>query len=275
VIGAAFGLLTALLIGLGDLFGRRVSIRSSPITSATAMQGFGAVTVAISLLIWRGRPEYRDLALGAASGLGFATGLCCYYFGLKNTTSAVVAPVTAVIATCVPFIWVLAIGQGVSQLASIGVVVALAGLVMVTTDGEVAGNIKSGVLWGLVSGLGYGFGVTVLLNVTANGGTWVLTSQRLLAFAVMVPVAMTARASITPPSGTRLAALVAGVFAGSASITCFLGLQFDPLATVVAMSLFPVFSVLVGVSVYNDHASARQAWGIAVAVIGTAAVVGG
>ena len=125
------------------------------------------------------------------------------------------------------------------------------------------------------SGLGYGFGVTVLLNVTGNGGTWVLASQRLLAFAVMVPVAMTARASMTPPSGTRLAAIVAGVFAGSASITCFLGLQFDPLATVVAMSLFPVFSVLVGVFAYNDQASARQIWGIAVAIVGTAAVVGG
>tara|TARA_Y100001949_G_scaffold176067_1_gene187740 strand:+ start:9913 stop:10740 length:828 start_codon:yes stop_codon:yes gene_type:complete len=275
VIGAAFGLGAALLIGLGDLFGRRVSNRSSPITSATAMQGFGAVTVALSLLIRRGTPEYSDLALGAVSGLGFATGLCCYYFGLKNTTSAVVAPVTAVISTCVPFIWVLVIGQGVSQLTAIGVVVALAGLVMVTTDGEVAGRIKSGVVWGLSSGLGYGFGVTVLLNVTASGGTWVLLSQRLFAFAVMVPVAMTARAALSPPSGTRMTALLGGVCAGSASITCFLGLQFDPLATVVAMSLFPVFSVLVGVFAYNDQASARQAWGIAMAVVGTAAVVGG
>jgi drug/metabolite transporter (DMT)-like permease len=175
----------------------------------------------------------------------------------------------------VPFIWVLVIGEGVSQLTAIGVVLALAGLVIVTTDGEVAGRIKSGVLWGLSSGLGYGFGVTVLLNVTANGGTWVLTSQRLLAFAVMVPVAMTARASLRPPSGTRLTALVGGVCAGGASITCFLGLQFDPLATVVAMSLFPVFSVLVGVFAYNDQATTRQAWGIAMAVVGTAAVVGG
>jgi drug/metabolite transporter (DMT)-like permease len=275
VIGAAFGLLTALLIGLGDLFGRRVLIRSSPITSAAALQGFGAVTMALSLLIWRGKPEYRDLALGAASGLGFATGLFCYYFSLKNMTSAVVAPVTAVIATCVPFLWVLAIGQGVSHLTSIGVVVALVGLVMVTTDREVAGRIKSGVLWALSSGLGYGFGVTVLLNVTTNGGTWVLASQRLLAFAVMVPVAMTARASLTAPPGTRLAGLVGGVFAGSASITCFLGLQFDPLATVVAMSLFPDFSVLVGVFAYSDQASARQAWGIAMTVVGTGAVVGG
>ena len=275
MIGALFGVFAALLIGVGDLFGRSVSNRSSPITSATAMQCVAAITLIISLLFWNRPPDGDDLLLGALSGLGAATGLCCYYMGLKTTSSAVVAPIAAVVATMVPVFWALATDVEVSYLSGFGVGIALVGLVLVTADGRLGPNVRAGAIWGLASGLGYGFGFGVLLNVTMVGGTWVLVSQRLLAFAIMIPVATAVGARMIPPRGTRLMAIAAGVSGGATSVAFLVGLQFDPLPTVVAMSLFPVFSILVGWLVFKDQVSIRQVWGIALAVIGTGVVVGG
>ena len=59
------------------------------------------------------------------------------------------------------------------------------------------------------------------------------------------------------------------------SIAFFVGIQFDQLPTVVAMSLFPVFSVLVGRLFFKDQVTIRQVCGIALAVMGTGVVVGG
>ena len=275
MIGALFGVLAALLIGLGDLFGRRVSIRSSPITSTAAMQCVAAVTLIISLLFWSRTPNGADLLLGAISGLGAATGLCCYYIGLRKESSAVMAPLVAVVATVVLVLWALTIGIEVSYLSAVGVLIALIGLVLVTSDGRIDLNVKDGAIWGVASGLGYGLGFAALLNVTTIGGTWVLVSQRLIAFAIMIPVATAAKAVITPPRGARIAALTGGICAGATSIAFFVGIQFDQLPTVVAMSLFPVFSVLVGRLFFKDQVTIRQVCGIALAVMGTGVVVGG
>ena len=102
MIGALFGIGAAVLIGFSDLFGRRVTLQSSAITSASSMQAFGAISVLVSLIFWPGVFNGQDLALGALSGAGFALGLCCYYLGLTRASSAIVAPLAAVLATSSP-----------------------------------------------------------------------------------------------------------------------------------------------------------------------------
>ena len=120
MIGAIFGILAALLIGLSDLFGRQVTAKSSAITAASTMQAFGAASVLISLLFWPGTFSSSDLALGALSGVGFAVGLSSYYLGLTRASSAVVAPLAAVLSALIPFGWVVVGGTEVSPLSAIG-----------------------------------------------------------------------------------------------------------------------------------------------------------
>ena len=132
MIGALFGVGAALLIGFSDLFGRRVALKSSAITSASSMQAFGAAAVLLSLIAWPGSFSAQDLTLGAISGAGFAVGLCCYYLGLTRASSAIVAPLAAVLATLVPFGWAMMRDVQISAVSLIGVVLALMGLVAVT-----------------------------------------------------------------------------------------------------------------------------------------------
>lgn len=275
MIGAALGLFAAALIGLSDLFGRRITPRSSPVTTALTLQLFAAASVLGALFIWSGDLRSSALALGAVSGVGFATGLCCYYLGLSRASSAVVAPVAAVLSVLIPFFWALTRRLDVSLLSSIGVLIALMGLLFAAQEALHESGIATALKWGLLSGIGYGVGQAVLLDIESAAGPIAIAGQRAAAYLVMVPIALAARAHTFPPRGTRAAGVLAGVCAGVASVALFQGLRFDPLATVTAVAIFPIFTVAVGNVVYRDEVTKWQAIGILFAVIGTIAVVAG
>ena len=275
MIGALFGVGAAVLIGFSDLFGRQVTNRSSAITSASSMQAFGAISVLLSLIFWPGVVNGQGLALGALSGAGFALGLCCYYLGLTRASSAIVAPLAAVLATLVPFGWAVVRNVEISALSLGSVAIALCGLVAVTGGRRPTGSTKTGIKFGLLSGLGYGIGQAVLLDVASTSGPIAIAGQRVVAFALMLPLAILTKNRTIAPRGCKAVGVAAGVCAGGASVAFFQGLRFDPLATVIGISLFPVFTVLVGRIRYDDSITKRQLFGIILAIVGTVGVVAG
>ena len=91
----------------------------------------------------------------------------------------------------------------------------------------------------------------------------------------MVPVALAAGSQTFPPPGTRIAGIWAGIFAGGASVALFQGLRYDPLATVTAVAIFPIFTICVGRVFYGDSVTRGQVVGILFAIAGTIAVIAG
>ncbi|MDP7066741.1 MAG: DMT family transporter [Acidimicrobiales bacterium] len=275
MIGALLGLFAAFLIGLSDLFGRRITPLSSAVTTALTLQLFAAISVILGLLLWPGEFQGSALLLGASSGVGFAAGLCCYYLGLTRSSSALVAPIAAVLSVLIPFAWALARRFDVSALAVIGVLVAILGLTLVTRKPQAHESNRSGLKWGVFSGLGYGFGQAFLLDIESVAGPIAIASQRVIAYLVMVPVAFAAGSQTFPPRGTRVNGIWAGVFAGGASVALFQGLRYDPLAAVTAVAIFPIFTICVGRVFYGDSVTRGQAVGILFAILGTIAVIAG
>ncbi len=275
-MGAIFGLLGALLIGISDLFGRRVVARSSATTAAAAMQfvaifaGLASMSIVPSEFIW------RDFCIGAVAGLGTGTGLACYYGGVKRSSSTVVAPFVATLSSIIPFSYTLITGAQPSLIAIIGSVLAFGGLVLVTMGGgDQTIHIPTGIRWGLASGIGYGVGLTFLIEVSAASGSWSAVSQRVLSFVLLILVARHYSLPATPPAGVRSAALVAGVFACATSIMYLLGVQADAATAVITFSMFPAFSVVIGRIFFRDPVSRLQTAGIATVLAGVAGVVGG
>tara|TARA_B100001029_G_C14954031_1_gene390520 strand:- start:407 stop:892 length:486 start_codon:yes stop_codon:yes gene_type:complete len=161
------------------------------------------------------------------------------------------------------------------MLSSMGVFIALVGLMLAAKEAFGGRSIVVGLKWGLLSGVGYGVGQAVLLDVDSLAGPIAIAGQRVAAYFVMVPLALMAGAQTFPPSGTRAKGVLAGVCAGAASVALFQGLRFDPLATVTAVAIFPIFTVAVGSAVYRDVVTKWQCVGILFAVVGTIAVVAG
>lgn len=274
-MGAFWGSMAALGIGASDLFGRRVVNVSGPVTAAIIMQVFGILSAAGALLFVSSEFVWVDMGWGALSGLGLASGLACYYGGLTRSSSTMVAPMVATLSAVIPYVYTLVRGSEATTVAIAGAAIAFVGLAVIAAGAIDASRLKVGLVWGVLSGFSYGFGLSVLVEASDDSGSWPAVSQRISAAAALCLVAVITSVAVWPTEGQRFNGALAGVFVGLTSIFYLIGLSVDAPPTVVTSSMFPVVSVLVGFAFFKDPVSRRQVFGIGVVLLGIAAVVGG
>jgi drug/metabolite transporter (DMT)-like permease len=272
-MGAVFGSLTAISIGFSDILGRRVSNATSPVTAAGVMQLFAGLSALAAGLFVSSELLWGDVGRGAISGLGMAVGLSCYYRGVERSSSAVVAPLVATLSAVIPYGYTLVGGTSPTALALLGALVALAGLLLITLGGASIERVRSGVRWGLASGLGYGIGLTIVIDTSSESGIWPSVSQRVTALALLVLVAFGLGVERVPPPGLRALTAAAGAVAGLSTVFYIAGVQIDAQPAVVTASMFPAASVLGGWVFYEDEVSPTQTVGIGVVLAGVAGVV--
>ena len=274
-MGAFWGGLAAIGIGVSDLFGRRIVIAASAVTAALVLQVMGVVAALALVPVVPSRFGWADGGWGAVSGLGLATGLGCYYGGLARSTSTIVSPIVATLSAVIPYVYAVARGGEVSALAVVGAAVSFVGLAVIAGGVIDPARLRAGMAWGTVSGLGYGFGIGALVEVSDAGGAWPAVFQRMAAVAALGIVARIGAHRLTPPPGLTWHGLAGGIAVGLTSVFILIGFEVDAPAAVVATSLFPIATVMVGVLAYGDRLVLRQAIGIAIALAGVVAVVGG
>lgn len=271
-MGIIYGALTSLSIGFADLFGRRVVNARGPIVAGAAMQFVATITSLVAVVLVSSRFVMGDMLIGLASGVGIGVGLWAYFSGLQRSSSAVVAPIVATMSAVVPYGYAVVRGASPALLAVVGAVFALVGLVVITLGAGRTESMAAGLRWGLISGCGYGFGLSIVIEATAASGAWPSVGQRVAAFALMIVLARRMRLDPLPPVGLRVAAIAAGVLAGLSTIFYLFGVQADATSAVVTASLFPAVSVIVGRLAYGDDVVPRQIVGIAIVLLGVIGV---
>lgn len=267
-MGILFGALTSLSIGFADLFGRRVVNARGPVVAGAVMQAVAILTSLAALLVVSSTFIVGDVIIGLASGVGIGVGLWGYFSGLERSSSAVVAPLVATMSAVIPYAYAVARGASPALLAVIGAVVALVGLVAITIGGGRTESMGAGLRWGAVSGCGYGFGLSIVIEADEASGAWPSVGQRVAALALMLVVARRMQLDPRPPAGLRVTAVAAGVMAGLSTLFFLFGVQADATSAVVTASLFPAVSVVVGRVVYGDDVARRQVVGIAIVLVG-------
>lgn len=272
-MGAFFGSLSAVGIGLSDLYGRRVVTASGVLTAAAVMQFVALLTSVSTIPFVASEFRWDDIFLGAISGVGMGLGLALYYGGIARSSATVVSPLVATLAALIPLSYTAVTGTPLSAAAVVGAVVALAGLVLVTTGGTAAVNVRTGFIWGLAAGVSYGIGLTAFIETSSESGSWPAVSQRCVAVVLMVAVALIMRVSPVPPRGVRVAGLLAGICAGLSTVFYLIGVQTDARSAVVTASMFPAVSVAIGRMFFGDPVSRTQVYGIAAVLAGVATVV--
>ncbi|WP_419841450.1 EamA family transporter [Candidatus Poriferisodalis sp.] len=272
-MGALFGLLAAASIGTSDLFGRRVVMRCHVLSAMIAFQASAALVALFVALVVPGSFTGDDFARGLVSGVGLGAGLACYYTSLERAGSAVAAPVVATLSAVIPFVYSALRGHDPSHLAVVGAAVAFAGLGLVTAGGTRGTRLRTGTAWAALSGVAYGVGLSVLVDLSEHSGAWPGFGQRVTSVAAMAALVAARRLPALPPADVMGFALLTGVASAGATAFYIVGIWFNAPATVVGASMFPVLSVLVGRAAYDDPSSLRQYVGIATAVAGVTAVV--
>ena len=272
-MGALFGLLASLSITSMEFFSRKITNEVGPIVAAASASLIAAFVTFGIAIVDGGDLIGRDLLLGAGSGLGFGLGLSTYLQGLRISSSAVIGPTVASLSALIPFTYAAITGEAPPLLGYLGAGLAVTGLVLVTVGGSEASNVAGGLPVGVVSGMGYGIGTTLLINVTEDSGSWPIATQRTAAFVAIATFAIIRRRPIVPPLRFAGHASAAGVIAGLASLFLLLGLAISPAATSVTATVYPATSVAAGRAFFGDSVGRMQVIGLAVVIVGTIAIV--
>ncbi len=269
-LAAVLGMLSALGIGLSDLFGRRVVLAASAVTAATAMQLFSALATLAFAVGTASRFDTGSFLWGCLSGLGMAGGITFYYLGLERSTSTLVAPIVASMSATLPYVYAVSRGTPSSSLAAAGAAVAVLGLVFVTGGAVSRERLRAGVKFGILSGLSYASAAISFIEAADVEGWWPPVGQRVSGLLVLLPVATILGRRHFPPPGQRVNGMMAGLLTAVVSVLYLASLARNAAVGSVALSTFPVFSVLIGRVFFADALQESQAVGIALVVGGMA-----
>lgn len=272
-MGALFGLIAALTIAAGDFFSRRVTNEIGPIVAASSTSLLATITTLVFAVMTDGSLIAGDMLLGALSGIGFGVGIATYLHGVSISSSAVVAPVNASLATLIPFTYASTVGAVPPIVSIAGAGATIVGLIFVTVGGAEASNVRGGFPVAAVSGLGYGFGTVFMITLDEASGNWPLVSQRGVAVLVVVIYALARRRPLLPPKRFAPNVIAGGFFAGVSSILLLAGLAINAPAASVTVSLFPAAAVVSGRLFFGDSVSRPQVIGLLIVVAGTIGIV--
>ncbi|MDE0614027.1 MAG: DMT family transporter [bacterium] len=264
------GALASALIGVSDYFGRYCSRRAHAMTTVgTAFVGGLGITMVL-LLIVPSAITAVDLLLGAASGVLIAIALSAMWHSLAVSSSAIASPIVAAFTALGPLIYGFATGERPTQLANVGIAVAVFGLLLAVIVPQSVTNVGTGIAYAVLGGLAFTALIVLLDRTSVDSGMWPAVTQRAAALVVMLLVTRASRIPQILPRSLRLAALAGGIAGGSGMASFIAGVQRGPIGEVsVAGSLYPVVTIALAVILDDDTLRWWQAVGIAAVLAGT------
>jgi uncharacterized membrane protein len=280
-LGVPLGLGSGLCWGAADFFGGVQSRRLPALTVAFWSQVAGALALMAALAIDGTRPPATGVAWGLAAGVGSGCALVLFYRSLAEGTMSVVAPISACGAV-VPVAAAVLAGDQPGALAGLGVLTAIAGVVLVSRTRPVprGGTERPGrvLVMALGSALGFGlFYVFVDAGTTGSRGEplWVIAGARASSLVMLSTIALLSRGSPLRRSGLRWpgrrigpVALV-GIGDTGANLLFAYAATTGNLAVVgVLGSLYPVATVILARWLLGERLSGGQNAGVALALTG-------
>lgn len=268
-MAAALALVGAIVYGVGDFCGGLASKRGSATASVLWSHAVGLLLVIASLPLVHGELRGGDLLIGAVGGVAGVAGVGLLYQALAIGPMSVVAPITALLAAAVPVVVGLAQGDRPEVPVTIGMVLALVAIVLVSAEG--GGSLRPsdlrGVAFALGAGLGFGLFFIAISHTGDDAGTWPLLAARCTSVALMGSLVLLGRAEHSVPADARALTAVAGVLDVAANLLYLLAVREGLLSVVaVLISLYPVSTVVLARFVLRERFVPLQRVGMALAI---------
>jgi drug/metabolite transporter (DMT)-like permease len=265
-------LASAFCYGVSDFAGGLLSRRVSPVTVALAGQVGGlVVTVLTAPVLPTTAVRTADLGWGAVSGVGTGIGMLFLFRGLRRGTMSVVVPVSAIGGVALPVLVSVAfLGERPSVLAWLGIALAVPALWLVSRTGG-TGPASSGVLDGIIAGVGIAVQYLALAQAGPGAGVWPLVAGRVAAIVTILPAVFLSRPRPERPAPRMAFGAAATGVAAALALACYLLATRQQLVAVavVLSSLYPAIPVLLGITVLRERLTGWQQ----VALVGAAAAI--
>jgi drug/metabolite transporter (DMT)-like permease len=276
-VALVFAVVAALLLGLSDFFAARSARTTSSLTVTRTAVATSVLLSPLLLLVVRSRWIASDLVLGGLSGLFMITGLMLLYRGYSVARMGIVAPLSSLLIAAVPVVWDLFNGVRPAWLASVGIAVGLAALVLTSYAPGGTGSAKQGALLGVTSGLAFGIAFALMGEVSKEAGLAPVITQRLAGFALLAAIGAVRSEPFFARRGTSgryaVATGVPAVLAIGSLQLAFQKGDSGPVA--VASSQFATVAVILSVLFNRERMRWWQAVGVGATALAVAMIAAG
>lgn len=261
----------AVVYGAADFLGGLATRRTSVFGVVALSQVTGLLALA-ALLPWLGGPvDGADLRWGGLAGLAGAAGLLVFFRALAGGVMSVIAPVTAVTAAAVPVLVGLLGGEQIGTLASVGVALALAAVVLVSAESgllALRAARPASLIPALVAGAMFGLFFVLLDRTSDTSGLTPLVAARLASVLLVVGIALARRQALAVARAALPLVVASGIGDMTANALFLLATQQDGQLAItgVLASLYPVSTVVLAQVVLRERLVGAQVAGLAAAV---------
>ena len=273
---AFLALTSAAIIGGVDFFGGLISRRLPPVRVAALVQVAGLLCAipAAFLFDWE-RVTAGDIGWSLVSGATVGLGLGLFYTALARGVISLVAPVTGAVGATIPVIWDFTRGEIPGTPAVVGIVLAIAAIVIVSlaTGAHGGGDDTRAILIGIGAGVLFGvFFVTYSLT-DSDAGLWPVPISRIASAVVLLGAALVLTRGVRVPTRDLPPIGLLGLLEVIGAALLLVALQRGPVSVAVVLaSLYPVTTVLLAAALLRERLTRPQLAGVALALIAVALV---
>jgi drug/metabolite transporter (DMT)-like permease len=273
-VSVILALCSSLLWGTSDFLGGTASRRLAASVVVGASQGLALVGLLPLVLLYGSQPDHPWAAV--AAGLAGVIGLGAFYTALAGGTMGVVAPIAA-LGAILPVVVGVARGEQPSALQVLGIVVAIAGVVLASGPELSGGASARPLVLASVAAVGFGL-VAVLVAEGSKGESGAVldtllimrvTSVGLLVLVYGVVSRRVFRTGVKPSDLVLLAAIGLGDVGANAT---FALASREGLLSVVSVlaSLYPVVTILLARQWQDERLRPIQVAGALSTLVGVA-----
>lgn len=275
LLALALALGSSACYGVSNFIGPQLARRHAIVTVLVVSQTAALAGCAIYLAADRGAAlPTSGLLLAVLAGFGNGAGLIGFYRAAELGPLSLVAPIGAT-GAIVPVGWGLATGDSLGVTEAVGIVLAMGGAALAARaepprEGPQPRypDPRASVIWAAGSAVAFGVFLTALPKATADGRAWALFDARLALLALLL---VWAGREVSLVRATRDLPLltVPGLLLVAGTVLYTVAADHGQLSLVsVVGSLFPVFTVGLGVILLGERLARLQALGVAAAMAG-------
>jgi drug/metabolite transporter (DMT)-like permease len=288
VLVVALALGSSACYGVSNFLGPQLARRHTLVSVLILSQLAALLACAFYLAVDGGQAlPPADMWLALLAGVGNAAGLIGFYKAAELGPLSVAAPIGAVGAV-VPVVWGLSSGDSLRVPQMVGLVLAMGGAALAarrpraledwiaqedspTTQEDSPTRYqdpRASVMWAAASAVAFGVFLTALPKASAHGRAWALFDARLALVLLLAAWAGRSLGAIRLGRGSAVLA-VPGLLLVTGTLMYTTAADHGQLSLVSVLgSLFPIFTVGLGVALLEEQLSRTQAVGVTAALIG-------
>ncbi len=264
--------------GTGDFFGGLAS-RQDRVLSVVLINHISGLFVVLAIgPFFEGTLDGSTVLWGSLAGLSGAFAVVALYTGFARSSIAVVSPVAAVGGGVWPVIWEIGGGDLPDPVVAAGIVVGLVAIWVISSGGHLheAEDIRSGVLFGMLAGLGFGALLICLSLAPESSGIWALVPARAVGGIAIAVIALGLRQGLVPSRRGLAAGSGAGTLTLLGNAAFILAAARGSLAVVsVLAAMFPAATVILARIVLGERLTRQRQVGLVLALVAVGLVAGG